>query len=73
MTALLPAPESVIDLSMCRCRTKCENIWCKCRKNRLNCLEMCLCNDCENMGRDEDLDDVDIDSGDENDDIEDDD
>ena len=70
MTTLLPAPESVIDLSMCRCRTKCENLRCKCRKNELNCSEMCLCIDCGNMDRDGDLNDVDIDSDDENDNIE---
>ena len=70
MTTLLPAPESVIDLSMCRCGTKCENLLCKCRTNGLNCSEMCLCIDCGNMDRDGDLDDVDIDSDDENDNIE---
>lgn len=62
MTTLLPAPESVIDLSMCRCQTNCKTLRCKCRKNNLNCTEMCLCTDCDNIEMDEDLEHVDSDS-----------
>ena len=54
MTTLPPAPESVIDLSMCHCKTKCTTLRCKCKKNALVCSEMCLCIDCMNTNEIED-------------------
>ena len=44
----LPAPDSIIELSMCKCTTGCSSFRCKCRKNGLLCMEMCLCADCHN-------------------------
>ena len=52
-TTLLPAPESIIHLTVCHCKTRCVTKRCKCRKNRLKCLEMCQCLKCENDGSDE--------------------
>ena len=47
-TTLPPAPESIIHLTVCHCKTKCVTVWCKCRKNGLKCSEMCHCLECEN-------------------------
>ncbi|XP_066919527.1 uncharacterized protein [Clytia hemisphaerica] len=48
-TALLPAPKSIIQLTVCACKTtKCVDRRCKCHKNGLKCSEMCQCSDCEN-------------------------
>ena len=52
MTTLPPAPESVIDLSLCRCKTKCVSLRCVCRKNGMSCSEMCFCENCENCKND---------------------
>ena len=49
MTDLLPAPESVIELSMCKCTQGCMTQRCKCKKNDMVCTEMCLCRECENV------------------------
>ena len=54
MTSLAPAPESIIDLTVCNCKTNCSTNRCKCRKNGLNCSEMCGCNDCLNCENDND-------------------
>ena len=48
MTELSPAPESIVELSMCGCNTGCSSLRCKCKKNNLVCTEMCICMDCEN-------------------------
>ena len=48
MTTLPPAPESIISLSLCRCKTNCESLRYVCRKNGLSCSEMCFCENCEN-------------------------
>ena len=68
ITKLPPAPQAIIHLVKCakeRCSTKC----CQCRKNGLNCLDLCGCSDsgeqCEN-----DLDGEDDDSADDNDSVE---
>ena len=47
--------EAVVELSICRCKTGCKSMRCKCRKNNLTCTEMCFCEECGN--RDEDDDD----------------
>ena len=57
MTTLPPAPETIIHLTVCQCKTKCITNRCKCRKSGLKCSEMCQCQDCEN---DEDEDIIDI-------------
>ena len=48
MTTLPPAPESIISLPLCRCKTKGESLRCACRKNGLSFSEMCFCENCEN-------------------------
>jgi len=53
MTSLAPAPESIIDLTVCGCKTNCSTNRCKCRRTGLNCSEMCGCENCENSEKDE--------------------
>ena len=48
-TDLLPAPEATIAMMICRCKTGCKTGRCNCKKNKLQCTEMCLCVDCENV------------------------
>ena len=49
MTSLPPAPQAVLDLVKCSCKkTRCTTNRCKCRKNGLNCTDLCsCCEDCE--------------------------
>ena len=50
VTKLPPAPESIIELTVCGCKTCCNSNRCKCLKNgRLKCTEMCKCENCENV------------------------
>ena len=37
MISLPPAPETIIYVTVCNCKTKCSAHRCKCRKNGLNC------------------------------------
>ena len=46
MTKNLPAPECVIELCICKCKTSCTNLRCMCKKNSMLCTEMCLWVDC---------------------------
>ena len=39
----LPAPENLFELTVCRCRKKCINNTCHCRKANLSCIESCSC------------------------------
>jgi len=48
MMEQLPAPDSIIELSMCKCNSGCSSLGCKCKKNGMLCMEMCLCVDCRN-------------------------
>lgn len=57
MTDKLPAPVALIELSVCSCTTKCVNNRCKCRKNKLQCTDMCKCIDCDNDDTFEDSED----------------
>ena len=34
-----PAPEAVIEMSLCKCKTGCSTMWCKCKKN---CVQKCV-------------------------------
>ena len=61
MTKNLPAPESVIELCICKCKTGCTSLRCMCKKNSMLCTEMCLCVDCCNGENDNDNVDSDID------------
>ena len=50
MTTLPPAPESIIELTECGCKTGCNTNRCKCLKNGgLKCTKMCKCYNCENV------------------------
>ena len=54
MTSLPPAPEAVIHLVKWDCsKSRCANNMCKCRKNNLNCTELCGCvietDECDNI------------------------
>ena len=55
LTDELPAPEAAIEMSLCKCKTGCSNMRCKCKKNSLVCTEMCQCTGCENVTVDENL------------------
>ena len=55
VTSLAPAPESIIHLIACNCKTKCSTNRCKCQKNELNCFGMCECGKCENDEKDEEM------------------
>ena len=55
MTKLAPSPGSKFQLIICNYKTKCVTSWCKCRKNRLNCNEMCDCENGENDEKDENM------------------
>ena len=50
-----PAPEAVFEMSLCKCKTDCSTMRCKCKKNSLVCTEMCLCTGCKNITVDKDL------------------
>ena len=48
MTERSPSPESIVELSMCKCTTSCLTQRCKCKKNGFVCSELCHCKSCEN-------------------------
>ncbi len=65
-TKVLPAPQAIIELVRCQCKTDCSTQRCSCRKNNLSCTELCLCDtectndeDC-NIGNDDDDSDHDV-------------
>ena len=43
MTKNLPVTKTVVELSLCQCKTVCAQRRCVCKKNNLLCTEMCLC------------------------------
>ena len=47
MTTNPPAPDSIMELISCGCKTGCQTDRCRCRKNELLCTEMCRCKNCE--------------------------
>jgi hypothetical protein len=45
-----PAPEALLELCKCNCKTGCKGKACGCKKNQLHCTDMCRCGDkCQNM------------------------
>ena len=44
----LPAPNEMLELTMCGCKSNCSTHRCKCRRYRMMCTDACKCNDCEN-------------------------
>lgn len=70
MTDELPAPLALIELSVCSCTTKCSTNRCKCKKNNLQCTDMCKCVDCENDNMSDGSDkEIEYESEDENDSV----
>ncbi len=63
-TKVLPAPQAIIELVRCQCRTNCSTQRCSCRRNNLPCTELCVCDiDCANdedcnIGNEDDDDDM---------------
>ena len=53
MTKKLPAPESVIELCICKCKTGCTSLRCKCKKTAYY-VQKCVCVDCCNDENDND-------------------
>ena len=49
MTELSPAPESIDELSMCKCTIRCLTQRCKCKKIGFVCLELCHCKSRKNV------------------------
>lgn len=48
-TLLPPAPEAVIEMSLCRCKKSCVSKKCSCVKSGIVCTELCFCESCENQ------------------------
>ena len=53
MNQLAPAPESILHLNVCNCRTKSTTNRCECHRNWFDCSEICGCENCENDKYDE--------------------
>ena len=48
-TKVLPAPQAMIKLVRCQCKTNCSTQRCSCRRNNLPRTELCLCDtECSN-------------------------
>lgn len=66
-TDLLPAPEAVMELVCCNCKSTCQTKRCSCVKSGLPCTDACACTDqCMNRVK-EHLDDDDDDDAEEDD------
>ena len=52
-TTLFPAPEKIIYLTVCNCKTICVSLRCKSAKSDLDCSELCQCDGCQNDKKDE--------------------
>ena len=48
-TDLPPAPEAIVEMSLCKCKGLCDTKRCACMKAGLVCTEMCFCQNCENV------------------------
>ncbi|CAB4014755.1 Hypothetical predicted protein [Paramuricea clavata] len=56
----LPAMDNILESSSCKCKTGCKTKRCGCKKEDLECTELCFCCDCQNQkysNADEDDDD----------------
>lgn len=51
----LPAPQAIIELVRCQCKTNCSTLRCSCRCNNLPCTELCLCGTDDECTNDEDF------------------
>ncbi|KAG1676992.1 Transient receptor potential-gamma protein [Nymphon striatum] len=53
----LPAPETLLELRKCSCKTGCTKNSCGCKKNNLKCTDMCGCGElCQNIYHESTLD-----------------
>ena len=53
LTDMPPVSEQVIEVSSCKCKTGCNMMRCKCKKNNMVCTEMYLCVECQNDDEEE--------------------
>ena len=51
------APESLIELILCACKSDCSIQRCQCKKSNLVCTDLCKCSGCVNEEGVEDIDD----------------
>jgi len=52
-TLVLPAPQDIVEMVRCQCKTDCCMLRCSCQCNNLPCTEICLCgtdSECTNNG-----------------------
>ena len=49
MTELNHVPESIDEVSICKCTIGCLTQRCKCKRNGFVCSELCHCKSCENI------------------------
>ena len=54
-TLVLPAPQAIVEMVRCQCKTDYSTLRCSCRCNNLPCTELCLCNTDGECTNDEDL------------------
>ena len=47
-----PAPDSLLECIVCKCKTGCQTKRCSCQKAELKCTELCSCVDCQNESGD---------------------
>ena len=43
-----PVPQTLLELRKCNCKMGCKSNICGCVRNKLQCTDLCLCNDCLN-------------------------
>jgi hypothetical protein len=48
-----PAPDSILEFVICKCKKGCQTKRCLCCKGNLKCTERCECSNCENSEIDE--------------------
>ena len=65
-----PAPEAVMEMSLCKCKTGCATMRYKCLKNGMVCTGKCVCTECQNTTGDEDLEAPEIDDDDDEEELE---
>ena len=46
---VMTEPESIVELSICKCNTGCLTQRCKCKKNCFVYSELCHCKSCKNI------------------------
>ena len=48
LTDIPLAPNVIVEMGLCYCKTPCHTNRCVCKKVELKCTEMCFCQNCEN-------------------------